>query len=131
MLLLDWMRGWLTQPSSAVTDPWERLHAELFAGMLLPVLVLGALSGTLQFALVPDFAPILGRIALGLGLVGLAYVLARTRSWKVGVALASFTPPLAASLVAAHDPGDPAWASFAVLGVLLAGALLEPAEWAS
>jgi signal transduction histidine kinase len=111
-------------PSPLLTDVADRRHAELLAALVLTILLLGAVSGVLQWLLVPRFAGTLARMSVVLVLLAVAYALSRTRRYRAAAVLAALLPAAGCFLVAIDNPADHVWYGFCLLGVVVSAALL-------
>jgi signal transduction histidine kinase len=126
---VTWGQAWrrLTDPSPEVHGVEDGRTARLVASCLVVILPLGLTSILVQLALSPAFLPTFLTIGAALAVLGAAYVLSRTRHYRLGavlVVLVTAAAPLAAALV---NPGDIAALPFAVLGVLVAVVFLPVA----
>ena len=79
--------GWLTDPAGGITDPIERRVARLAASFLIIVAFFELLGGLARISMV-DLAPLSafsGGIGFTLITSLIAYILARTRAYRVGI----------------------------------------------
>ncbi len=119
----------VTKPSPAVVDPSAQRTARLLSAVLLCIAPLGLLSFVLQS--VGAGGPPGGSwaMAVALGAIVVAYVLSRSRYFRIAGALTTLTPTVGGLLVVAGDADDPGWFAFMALCPALA-ALLLPLRWA-
>jgi signal transduction histidine kinase len=117
-------RRLLIAPSPSLTDVADRRHAELLAALVLTIVLLGTVSGVVQWLLVPRFAGTLARMLGALTLLTVAYALSRTHRYRAAAVLAALLPAAACYLVAIDNPADHVWYGFCLLGVVVSAALL-------
>jgi signal transduction histidine kinase len=112
--------------SKLLIDPLTRLDAsehrkaQLLAGLLLSLAVLGLLAALVQRATVPGFRTTFIVIVAAIAVIGLGYVASRTRLYRLGAGIACAVPTIACAVVALKSPHDGAWYVFMLLGVVFA-----------
>jgi two-component system cell cycle sensor histidine kinase/response regulator CckA len=117
--------GALVTPAADVRDTSDQRRARLLASILLTLLALGCSSGLLQLTLVPGFLPTFVFMLGALALIGVAYVLSRTRHFRKAAWGACAAPIAACFAVIIVNPDDIAAGPFMLLGVLLASTFLD------
>jgi hypothetical protein len=117
-------RRLLIAPSPSLTDVADRRHAELLAALVLTIVLLGTVSGVVQWLLVPRFGGTLARMSIALALLTGAYAVSRTRRYRAAAVLAALLPAAACYMVAIDNPADQVWYGFCLVGVVVSAALL-------
>ncbi len=120
----------LTEPSNEIREPEARRRARLLSALLLPLLVLGVVATIIAPALTvegynpledPAFFTLLG----GAVVVGIAYVLSRTRYYVAAAIITVLTISGAAFTTVATQPSqDERILSYLLLSVFLSSMLL-------
>ena len=114
----------LISPAATLERPGDRLRAELLAGLLLLLIVLGLLSGLLQLATVPDFLSRFLIISVALAILVGAYGVSRTRGYRLAALAACLVPVGACLMILSLDPYDPVALPFMSVAVLIATVFL-------
>ncbi len=115
----------LTEPAASVTEFEQRFQARLLAALLLAFIILGSVSVLAQLVTVSGFERILQVLVAGLATLIIAYILSRTRWFRVGVVIAIAVPLVSSFLNAAIDPAQNISITFALVSVLLASVLFS------
>ena len=121
-----WSR--LTEPAAELTTVSARERARWLASLLVVRVPVGFISGLVQLATIPGFAPTFAMMCGALAILTATYAAVRIRYYRVGAWVASLTPVAACAGVGANNPGDQVWYAFMLIGVLLASMLLTLAE---
>jgi signal transduction histidine kinase len=110
--------------SRFLVDPWTRLDAsehrkaQLIAGLLLSLALLGFVVALVQKATVPGFRTTFIIVVSAIAVIALGYVASRTRLHRLGAGVACAVPTIACAIVAIKNPHDGAWYVFMLLGVV-------------
>ena len=114
----------LIRPAASRERPGDRRRADLLAGLLLPLIALGLLSGLIQLAAIPNFRARFLTLAVALAFLAGAYGISRTRWYRVAALAACLIPVAACVAILRHDPVDPVALPFMMVAVLFATVFL-------
>jgi len=110
-----------TEPSAAVTLAPERERARMLSRVLFALLVFGVVTTVLQLALVPGFFPQTAlRVVGALGVLGGAWLLSRTRHYRVAAWVTVGVPYVVTVMQGLTSPHDVSWWAFMLLAPLFA-----------
>jgi len=112
--------GWwdrLVEPLVAL-GPVERRKARLLAGLLLSLVVLGAISAAVQAATISTFQRTLIAILGALLVLAISYAGSRTQFYRFSAGLAVAAPALACIAVGVLTPDDHVWYCFILIAVV-------------
>ena len=114
----------LVEPPPNITDTWQRHQTRLLSALILIIITLGGLSGMIQLLMIPSFFPTFTVILGGIGVLCLAYFIARTKYYFFAATLTALTPLIASYEVLRHNTGDQSAFVFMLISVLMSGVLL-------
>ncbi len=116
----------LTEPADAVQDEGQRSQARLLASLLAAFIPLAFLSIVVQLFTVPGFTRIALPLFLSLSIIVAAYLLSRTRHYKIGAVIAIAIPVLSVFVNIILDPANTDTLFFLMLSIMLSSLLLTP-----
>jgi signal transduction histidine kinase/CheY-like chemotaxis protein len=114
----------LIRASPALTDPSERQRAELLSALVLMIAPLAALVAALQLELKPKSWFALFGLCIGVLLFSFAYVVSRTKHYRLAAYLVCVGPIVVACSVGVTVSADRVWFVVPNVSVVLASALL-------
>ena len=116
---------WLTEPVATLQASEHRRQARLLASLLVILIPLGLLSITVQLLIVPNFLATFLIVLGGLIVLTLAYLLSRTKYYRLGAVLVSIIPTVVCITTLLIMPTDVMAFGYLLIGVLLSSMFLS------